>query len=248
MNATKISDLFKKIVYSVPKKDVEKIILKILIILWVITAAVTFGIRIMKSGDSGIEKKISEAVTKMPMLPSVTQGEIKKYEDILDFSQYPEPVSEYSLKLVRDPFSKYAEVIQAGSPSTAHEWTLMSVGNVPLPIIYKGFIELPDKLIGQIIWKGSTKFVEKGASLNGYRVVSVTMEKISAVDEDGRRWEFLLNKPVLSDKLNAVIYDNVSRKTYTVEAAAIIDDYKVIDIQPDYVILLSNGVEIKLTK
>jgi len=45
-----------------------------------------------------------------------------------------------------------------------------------------------------------------------------------------------------------MLYDNISKKTFNVEITGVIDDYKVIDIQPDCVILLSKGSEIKLTK
>ena len=203
----------------------------------------------IKTDNDAIEKRISETATKMPLTPNVDTDEIKKYEGLLHQAQYPEPMAGYSQKPKRDPFSKYVEeVIQVGVSPTEHDFALKSIGNVPLPVVYRGFIELPDKIIGQINWKDSTRFVEKGALLNGYKILAVTKDKIETVDADGRKWNFLINKAVLSDKLNAVLYDNISKKSYTVEVASVIDDYKVIDIQPDCVILLSRGSEIKLTK
>ena len=195
-----------------------------------------------------VEKNISETATKMRISPSVTPGEVKKYETMLNNAEYPEPPSAYAQKVKRDPLSKYTEKAPEVTAVTEHDFVLRSVGNVPLPVIYKGFIELPDRLIGQINWKDTTRFVESGSSLNGFKIQRVSKDKVEAVDENGRKWEFLLNKSVSSDKLNAVLYDTISRKTFTVEIANVIDDYKVIDIQSDYVILLSKGQEIKLNK
>lgn len=249
MRIPKISDSIKKVTELLPKKDIEKIALKILFIVWIIVAVAALGLRMIKPGSDAIEKKIQDAATKMPLTSNVGTDEMKKYEKLLSQAQYPEPMNDYSQKPKRDPFSKYVEeIIPAEASPTEHEFTLKSVGNVPLPVIYRGFIELPDKILGQINWKDSTRFVEKGSTLNGYKILRVTKERIEAVDADGRKWDFLMNKAVLSDKLNAVLYDNISKKNYTVEVASVIDDYKVIDIQPDYVILLSKGSEIKLTK
>ncbi len=249
MRLPKISDSIKKVTELLPKKDIEKIILKTLFVLWVVAALATSGLRMVKNSDDAIEKRISETATKMPLSPSVGSDEIKKYEGLLNMAQYPEPMSEYGQKLRRDPFSKYVEeVIGIAVSPTAHDFSLKSIGNVPLPVIYRGFIELPDKIIGQINWKDATRFVEKGATLNGYKILAVNKNKIEAVDEEGRKWDFFINKAVLSDKLNAVLYDKISKKSYTVEIASVIDDYKVIDIQPDCVILLSKGEKITLTK
>ncbi|MBU4488444.1 MAG: hypothetical protein KKI13_05200 [Candidatus Omnitrophica bacterium] len=249
MRFPKIQDLLKKITDILPKKDVEKIALKILVAIWIIVTISTFGLRFAKDEGDDIEKKISDAATKVPISPSVNQGDMKKYEKLINLSQYPEPMSEYDLKRRRDPFSKYVEeAAQIGAQPTEHDFTLKTIGRVPLPVVYRGFIELPNKLIGQINWKDSTRFVEKGSSLNGYKILTISKEKIGAVDEQGVKWDFVLNKPVPSDKLNAVLYDKISKKTYTVEASSVIDGYKVIDIQPDCVILLSKGSEIKLTE
>lgn len=249
MRFTKIWDMLGKIADALPKKDIEKIVLKALIAFWIIVIVVTFGLRLAKDESDDIEKKISGAAIKMRISPSVNQGEMKKYEGLLNLSQYPEPMSEYNLKLRRDPFSKYTEeAVRSKEQSAEHDFTLKTVSSVPLPLIYRGFIELPNKLIGQINWQGSTRFVEKDSSLDGYKILAVSKEKIGAIDKQGRKWDFFLNKPVPSGKLNAVLYDKISKKTYTVEVAGVIDDYKVIDIQPGCVILLSKGIEIKLTE
>jgi len=249
MRLPKISDSIKKITDILPRSNVEKLILRTLIAIWIITLLAVIGLRAIKGASDNVEKKISETATKMRISPSVSRDEMKKYETILNQAEYPEPMGEYAQKVKRDPFSEYnEEIVQIVTQATEHNFSLKSVGNIPLPVIYKGYIELPDKLIGQVNWKETTRFVEDGTTLNGYKILKVAKDKIEASDEQGRKMEFLLNKPVLSDKLNAVLYDSISKKTFNVEVANVIDDYKVIDIQPDYVILLSKGSEIKLTK
>ncbi len=249
MGFAKIENLPNKIADILPKKGAEKMILKALMLLWVIVLVVTFGLRLTKDKSDDIEKKMSAAAVKIPIPFYQGRDEMENYEKLLDFSQHPEPMSEYSLKFQRDPFSKYVErADRAGSQAASRDFTLKAVGNVPLPVVYKGFIELSDKLIGQVSWKDSTRFVEEGGSLNSYKILAVSKEKISAIDECGKEWDFFMNKPVMGDKLNAVLYDSVLKKTYTVEVASVIDDYKVIDIQSDCVILLLKGSEIKLTK
>ncbi len=250
MRVPKITDAIKKIADLLPKSNIEKMVLKTLIAIWVVTLLAVVGLKAVKSTRDSIEKKISETATSMRISPSVSLEEIKKYEGILKGAEYPESKDAYAKGVKRDPFAKYnPEVAPVGVVSvTAHDFVLRSIGYVPLPIMYKGYIEMPDKLIGQINWKDTTKFVEDGGALNGYKIQRVAKDRIEAIDAEGRKINFLLNKPVLSDKLSALLYDNISKKTFNVEIAGVIDDYKVIDIQPDCVILLSKGSEIKLTK
>ncbi|MDP3790246.1 MAG: hypothetical protein Q8R48_07590 [Candidatus Omnitrophota bacterium] len=250
MRVPKITEAIKRIADLLPKSNIEKIVLKTLVAIWVVTLIAVVGLKAFKGTRDGIEKKISEMATNMRISPSVSPGEIKKYETILTQAEYPAPKDTYAKDAKRDPFSKYnPEIAPVDAVKvTAHDFVLRSIGNVPLPIMYKGYIEMPDKLIGQVNWKDATRFVEDGGALNGYKIQRVTKDRVEATDADGRKINFLLNKPILSDKLNAVLYDNISQKVYTVETATVIDDYKVIDIQPDYVILLSKGSEIKLTK
>ncbi|MDD5681079.1 MAG: hypothetical protein PHI59_07540 [Candidatus Omnitrophica bacterium] len=239
----------KKITDFLPKTNVEKLALKTFIIIWIVTLFVTISLRAVKGNYDSIEKRISDMATKMRISPSVSPDEIKKYEALLNRIEYPETESVYAQKVKRDPFSAYTEeVIDATATTAEHVFSLRSIGHVPLPVMYKGYIELADKLIGQVSWKDATRFVEPGTSLNGYKIQRITKEKIDVIDEQGRKINFILNKPVLSDKLNAVLYDSISKKTFTVEMSGVIDDYKVIDIQPDYVILLSKGAQIKLTR
>ncbi len=250
MKIPKISGYVNKLASILPRADAEKLVLKALIAIWVVVLLAVVGLQVVKGTYEDPEKKILNAATKTRRSSFVTWDEIKKYESILVKAEYPEPESEYAQKVRRDPFSEYNEKA-ANTPiihAAERDFALQSVGNIPLPIKYQGYIELPDKVIGQIKWKESTRFVEPGASLNGYVIQRVTKSKIEVVDEQGKGMEFLLNKPVLSDKLYAVLYDRISRKNFSIEIASVIDGYKVIDIQPDYVILFSNGSEMKLTK
>lgn len=249
MRIPRIAGIIKKITDLLPKGNIEKIVLKTLIGIWAVTLLAVLVLRIVRGANDTIEKRISDMATKMRIAPSVTYDDMKNYERILTRAEYPEPKDAYAKDAGRDPFSKYNPVIaSAAIPATAHDFVLNSIEKIPLPFMYRGYIELPDKLIGQMNWNNSTKFVEDGGALNGYKIQKVTKDRIEAVDEQGKKIDFILNKPVLSDKLSAVLYDNISQKQFNVETASVIDDYKVVDIQPDCVILNSKGSEIKLTR
>ena len=90
--------------------------------------------------------------------------------------------------------------------------------------------------------------MEEGDALNGYRIRNISKEVIEATDKNGKNIQFKLNKPVLSDDLEAVLYDNISKKTFELKLASEIDGYKVIDIASNYVILLLDGEEIIIKK
>lgn len=248
MRVPKITNAIKKMVDLLPKSNIEKIVLKALITIWIVTLLAVVGLKAVTGTRGGIEKKISDTATNMRISPSVSPEEMKKYEWILKGAEYPESKDAYVKDAKRDPFSKYTPETAAAVPAAAHDFVLDSIGNVPLPIMYKGYIEMPDKLIGQICCRNATRFVEDGGALNGYKIQRVAKDRIEAIDAEGGRVDFMLNKPVLSDKLNAVLYDNISQKVYTVETDSLIDDYKVVDIQPDCVILLLKDSKIKLTK
>ena len=240
------SSMLKKLLDFVPRRDIEKLIFKILLGAWLIIIVLA---SIFKAGigvRDDIERKITEAARGVkPQLKDVI--DVGKYEALLNLTKYPEGIDKYVQAIYRDPFSEYKEVtVKRKKGEIKYDFVLKAVKQMPLPAVYKGFIELEDKIIGQINWHDATRFVETGSSLNGYKIQSVSREMVVALDGKGQRIEFKLNKPVLGDELEAVLYDNVSRKTFNVGISSEIDEYKVIDIAPNYVILLLKGKEIRL--
>lgn len=244
--AKDFANVVKKLIGLMPKFNIEKLVFKTMLGVWVFVIFTVIILRIFLGARDDVERRITEAATDMK-LPITKKSEIANYESFLNLVKYPEGIEEYTGGIKRDPFSEYKEEL-AIQPlaGIGHDFVLKSIDRVQLPLVYKGYIELPDTIIGQINWQDTTRFVKIGSILNGYRIHSITKEKIEAIDEEARKVKFELNKPVFSNELHAVLYDNISKKTFSVRARSEIDEYKVIKIEPDYVILLTKETEIRL--
>ncbi len=235
INFSKFTDLLKKLTDFIPKKGIEKLLFKALLGIWVLVIIAVIVLRIAYTTYNNVEDRIKEAATSARP-PVASPSEITMYESLLDMAKYPEGIEEYSLAVRRDPFSEHREILPPVF-EPEHDFVLKSIERIPLPLMYKGFIELPDRIIGQINLEGTTRFVEVGSRLDSYRILNISREKIIAMDASDKKLEFLLNEPIFSDKLSAVLYDNISEKEFNVDVGTKIEDYKVIEIMPDYVVL-----------
>ncbi len=247
MKISDLSNLIKRLIEIIPKRDIEKLIFKILLGIWLFVIVAVVILRVTFEAHNDIEKKIIETATSVKF-PAEAKTDMKKYEALLNLAKYPEGIEKYTRGIKRDPFSEHKEIMITPTGAIKYDFVLRSIDRMPLPMVYKGYIELPDRIIGQMNWRDATRFVEPGLTLNGYRISSVSKEKIEAMDEKGKKIEFEINKPVLGDELQAILYDNVSKETFNVGLSSEIADYKVVDIAPNYVILLSEEKEIKLER
>jgi hypothetical protein len=247
MKPLAITNKIKKIYDIIPKNNIEKLAFKVLLGVWVAVLLVILILKSVYVDRDDIEIRFMGAATETTF-PAAKKSDFSEYESLLEEVKYPEEVA-HMRGIKRDPFSEFKEEL-AMQPiiTTAHDFVLQSIGRVQLPMVYKGYIELPDSIIGQINWYDSTRFVKPGSLLDGYKIRSVSKQKVEALNKEGEEIEFKLNKPVFGNELQAVLYDNISQKTFTVRVAGVIDDYRVIDISSDYVILLTEEEKIKLKK
>ncbi len=245
MKGSQISDIIKKVLDALPKHNLEKIIFKILLGMWIVVIIGLIGITFMLEARNDIEVKMVAAATAVKPYAR-TRSYIDRYEQILNREKGPEDIKKYSYDIKGDPFSEYKDLVIQKRGKKDHDFALQSINRVKLPLVYKGYIELEEKIIGQINWQNTTRFVEAGSMLDGFKILSVTKERIEAINEGGKKILFELDKPVFGDQLEAILYDRVSQRTYAVKLASEIDDYKVIDIAPNYVILISKGIETRL--
>jgi hypothetical protein len=238
----------KDIIELISKRNIEKGIFKILLGVWLFVILLTIILIAVLGPRYDIEKKVIKAATGENALV-IGKAEIVKYESLLNSLKSPEGIEKYTREIKYDPFAEYKKDFTIQPSGVAkYDFVLKYIDKIQLPLVYKGYIELPDKIIGQMDWQGKTRFVEIGATLSDYTIYSLSKEKMEAIDKKGKKIEFRLNKRVFGDELQAVLYDNISHKEVNVKVASEIGDYKVIDIAPDYVILLTKGVEVKLTK
>jgi hypothetical protein len=239
----------KKLNEFLTKQDIEKIAFKALAGIWVLVILIVAVLRFAHGAREDIERKIIEAATDVKLRAVIKESEFVRYESLLSSVKYPEGSEEYTRAIKRDPFSEYTgEVTVKPGISAKHDFIIKSIERVQLPLVYKGYIELSDRIIGQINWRDSTRFVKVGSSLNSYSIRNITKDRIEAIDGKGQKVDFELNKPVFGDELEAMLYDNITNETFNVRLETEIDEYKVIDIAPDYVILLAKDIEIKLEK
>lgn len=248
MEARNISDRIKGIVELIPRHDIEKFVFKTLLLTWGLIIIVLIVLKAVIGQRDYVKRRVMEAAKGAEKVP-IEQADIIGYESAFDSVKYPEAVEDYSKKISRDPFSERRpdpepiEVIRAD-----RDFVLMSIEKIPLPLIYRGYIELPDRIIGQVNWHKSTRFVNRGSVLNDYTIESISKDVMLATYRDGREIEFKLNTPVLTDRLQAVLYDNISKESYNVQVSTRIGEYEVVEISRDHVVIRMDGKETVLEK
>ena len=247
----KIQDLVDKIkglIESIPRDNIEKLIFKILLVVWMAVIFVVIILRSVIGPRDYIQEKIIEGAAHVEFKP-IKKSDVAMYESLFTLVKYPESIEQYARGIKRDPFSECSgEAAMQLMISTEHDFELKSIDRIPLPMVYRGYIELTDRIIGQVNWYDATRFVKIDSAINGYKIQDISRQRLKAIDEKGQSIKFELNKPVYSDKLQAFLYDNISKKTFSVRVSTVIGDYKITEITPDYVILLTEGGETKLEK
>ncbi len=243
-----ITDKFKKLSELFLIKDLEKRIFRGLLTLWGIVFLGTFVMSFFMQGAAHRLEEQMDNMASSAKQAFMPRAELQLYEDILTRAKYPKGIADYRVLTGRNPFAKVqrAEAVVTDTTSR-HDFVLRTIDRIPLPIMYQGFIELPDKVIGQVAWKGTTKFVESGEALNGYTILSVQRDYLDIKLEDGTEHRLNYKTPIPGKELRAVLYDNIGDKTYTAVKTWGLDGYSVVDIQEDRVILLFKGEELELT-
>jgi len=241
-----ITGFLKKISEFIPKRDIARLVFKILLGVWAFVLVTVIALQTFSAARDDIEKRMTRIASGTKYRVSDKAVGTERYEHALRLTKQPEKPESYTGHITRDPFSEYRGIAVAAPELPEYDFELKAVAQVPLPMAYRGYIELPDKIIGQVNWRNETKFVNAGSALNGYKIISISREKISAVDSKGVETEFFLNKPIFGDELEAVLYDRISKKTFSAQRSDAIGEYKVIDIGTNYVILDLKGEEIRL--
>ena len=245
-----ITEKIKSAAELIPRQDIEKYVFKLLLLTWAAIMVVLLILRAVLGPRDYVKRKIIEAA-KTAQRFDVERTDIAGYESVFDKVKSPEPLEEYTVRISRDPFSKKKVKVEVKTEEIVrreHDFEIRSISKIPLPLVYRGYIELPDRIIGQVNWHHSTEFVNAGSVLNGYMVESVHKDRLLVTAGDGTRIEFRLNAPVLTDKLEAVLFDRVSKETFNVTENAKIGDYEVVDVSPNRVTMRINDKEMLLEK
>ncbi len=243
-----ITALLKGIAERIPRENLERTIFIVCTGAWIIAMVTVTVLRFTLDTGEAIEKRIAAAATAI-RTEDISSVDITRYEALLEREKYPENLVHYTGTLAHNPFSPHKErIVVEEDTGPSHLFELKSIDRVKLPLMYRGFIELPDKIIAQINWQTHTQFVNKGTRLNGYTVEDITKDVIVIREHNGKLLNFTLNKPVYGDEYEAVLYDSVTEKTYNVRESSTIDEYKVVDITPTYVIVTDNNTTVRLDR
>ncbi|MBL7071186.1 MAG: hypothetical protein ISS26_03315 [Candidatus Omnitrophica bacterium] len=247
MEPQNIALKIKGLAELIPRQDMEKFVFKMLLFAWGIII-ILIAMKVFLGPRDYIKRRILNAATVVKK-GSMEQADIAKYESVFSLVKYPEAIDVYSQKVTRDPFSEQKHEAETKDVVTSErDFVILSIERIPLPMVYKGYIELPDKIIGQVNWHEATKFVNHGSVIYEYKIERILKDRLIASDKNGARIEFNLNKPVLTDKLEAVLYDNVSLETYSVRLSSQLEGYKIVEITPNSVVLKNEGIETMLEK
>ena len=154
----------------------------------------------------------------------------------------------------RDPFSKYGTALADNVPGqdtyavaeTAAEELmdieLMSIDNEILPIVYKGFMDMPGgDIIAQVNYEQSTHFVRINDTIKGWSILRIDKKQLVAKGPANREIVFGYNKPVKGEGFVATIKDTKTGKSVSVKKGESLEDYLVSDIKDTSVTLKKSG-------
>jgi hypothetical protein len=208
----------------------EKIIFGALIIVSLVVFVIYQGS--IYARDESIKTQIANLRFSQP--PETMDG-IEKYATLMDNLKTDKDYSNYSTAFKRNGFLKYIE-----PPPEIPPFQLKAVRRKYLDIEYKGFIEsLSRGVVAQLKIKDRTFFVKEGDEVQGYTVKRVRSEYLLLTDSNGSEYRLPLREQVLSNEYEAAIYVTKTHKTVRAEIGDVINNFKVLDISPNNVVLLN---------
>lgn len=173
-------------------------------------------------------------------------GKGSPYSEIIERLRSPFPLSRYSGLVTRNIFVKPEKAPVIFSPDSLR---VVSIQPIRLPFIYNGFIQTADgTIIGQISWSGKTYFAKKGGKFKEYKVIDINKKAMTVENKNGQLLVLDYKKPAKGTELIAKLYNSIDDKTYEVRKDDQINEYKILDIKTDSVILYGQNKEWVINK
>jgi hypothetical protein len=172
--------------------------------------------------------------------PEKIEG-VKQYEDLVIQLKQTENFSQYEPYLTRSGFLKFVE-----PPPKIPPYELRGVRKIYLDIEYKGFIESLSDVVGQLKVKTRSYFVKEGDQVEGYTIERVRSDYMLLKDKNGVEYKLPLRERVLGNDYEAALYVTKTHKIIKVEIGDMVDNFKVLDISPDNVVLFNQNNNQKL--
>ena len=216
--------------------NIEKIIFAILIIISLIVIVIYQGGIYIK--DKTIKGQMEELKFNSP--PKDIEG-IKEYEDLVVQLKQLDNFSSYEKSMTRNGFLKFIE-----PPPKIPPFELKGVRKIYLDVEYRGFIESLSGTVAQFKISGRSHFVKEGDEIEGYTIERVRNGYMLIKDSSGTEYRLPLGEKILSDNYEAAIYITKTHKTVKVKLGDMINDFKILDISPNSVVLFNQNYNQKL--
>ena len=141
----------------------------------------------------------------------------------------------------------FAPVVKRKEPK--NPFVIQEIVFEPLSFMYMGHIERgPSDFIGQINWGDRTYFVKAGDMMQEWTVKEVAKERVIIVNKDGSETELPLYKQIFSEKPYAVVRKYGTQKVSKINIGDTLEQYTVVDITKNSVVLSSDSRTITLNK
>ncbi len=128
-------------------------------------------------------------------------------------------------------------------------FVLRAIEKEEIPIIFKGSIVRGDQvIIAQINWGNKTFFVKPNEMLKQWLISEITENFVIIKDAESQPFTLFLNKVTYSEMMVASVLYTKENKIYRVKVGDTIDDYKVLDIKNENVIVSNKNSQIIISK
>jgi len=128
-------------------------------------------------------------------------------------------------------------------------FVLRAIEKEEIPIIFKGSIVRGDQvIIAQINWGNKTFFVKPNEMLKQWLISEITENFVIIKDAESQPFTLFLNKVTYSEMMVASVLYTKENKIYRVKVGDTIDDYKVLDIKNENVIVSNKNSQINISK
>lgn len=187
-----------------------------------------------------IEEEISSVDFIQP--PGKVMG-LRPYEAVIETVNQDTDFGEYAQYFKRNSFKEF--VIP---PPPLPMFEIRSVKQLYVNAVYKGFIESVAGIVGQIQIGERTHFVREGDEIKGYRIDRLRRSYAMIRDiRDDKDIRLPIRERVLSDEFEAVLYLPRDKKVVKTKIGDKIENFRVLDISTDYVVLLNQSTNEKIT-
>jgi hypothetical protein len=216
--------------------NIEKVVFGVLIAISLVVVVVYQGGIYFK----GQTIKSQMADLKFSAPPETVEG-IEKYEDLLLQLKKSDNLSDYSAYMTRNGFLKFIE-----PPPEIPPYELKAVRKTFLDVEYKGFIESLSGTVAQFKVGNRSYFVKEGDKIEDYMIERVRSDYMLVKTTDGAEYRLPLGEKILSNDYEAALYITKTHKTIKVKLGDMINDFKVLDISPNNVVLFNQNCNQKL--